>query len=239
MENRSKALGVMLIIIIVLLSLLIVILLWDKFDGRTNKDTSNLNSQITNNSGNLNTSESALTKSTNTTDTNNITTNSSTNTTSIDDNTVKKIFKDATDSLIDLYSTDLLYDRYNCNLEIFKDNSIGKTFCKSNTLYKEVQDKYSLQFTGEALNKLMDKFFLNVDGYLFVSQDCGGRSGINIQNIYVTKVSDSNGIYSYNVKYDIADLEGNIVYKDNSSSFTFIKSGDKYLVSKIDFYNII
>lgn len=92
------------------------------------------------------------------------------------------------------------YPDYDVSKPLAEKKINNENYRKRNVKYMDVVKEYSKIFTGDALNKLLNKRFAEVDGYLYVSD--GGATGWNIANVSVSRIGQPNDEIRYSVKYN-------------------------------------
>lgn len=128
------------------------------------------------------------------------------------------------------------YYEYEISDPVIDKNINGLTYRKTNVLYSSVEKEYSEIFTGEALNKILNKRFLEIDGYLYVSW--GGATGWGITNIKVSNISSQNNEITYLVQYNNLDVGDNIIEEPLSCNMTISQVDGYYRISKIDYLRL-
>lgn len=101
--------------------------------------------------------------------------------------------------------------------------------------YSDMVEKYSMIFTGNALDEFLSIRFADVDGDLYVLH--GGMSGWSIGSAELTRVSESNGEIKYSVSFasNFGSVEFPSIEKDTCNMT--IKSIDgSYRISEFDYY---
>lgn len=114
------------------------------------------------------------------------------------DRLVKGLFEDGSDKIRKLEYIEF-FDEYNESSPRVEKNVNGKRYIKTDESYENIEKEYAEIFTDEALENVLSKRFLNVDGDLYIS--VGGASGWNITNLELTRTSETNNEIEYVVKY--------------------------------------
>lgn len=109
----------------------------------------------------------------------------------------------------------------------------GRIYVKRDVQYADVVKEYSRIFTGDLLEERLNERFIEIDGYLYVA--AGGEDvGESVVNVEVTKVSESNGEFTYSVKYNLEAENGDL--SDYRTCTIVIKSvGNSYAISSLEF----
>lgn len=110
----------------------------------------------------------------------------------------------------------------------------GQVYVKRDVLYSDVVKEYSRIFTGDLLEERLNQNFAEIDGYLYVVAG-GGDLGESVVNVEVTKVSESNGEFTYRVKYDLQATGGNISQENNTCTMVIKSVGNGYAISSLEF----
>lgn len=106
---------------------------------------------------------------------------------------------------------------------------------KRDVLYSDVENEYAEIFTDEALKKVMDIRFLNVDDYLYVS--AGGATVWTITNIKLNKISESKNEIKYEVTYSDIDAGDNIL-EPTTCTMTLKLVNGNYRISETNYYKL-
>lgn len=109
----------------------------------------------------------------------------------------------------------------------------GKVYVKRDVLYSNLVETYSRLFTGNLLDEQLNKF-IEIDGYIYVLT--GAVDAENVGNtaadVEVTRVSESNGEYTYRVKYEI----GGAPSEDIRYATMVLKTiGNSFAISSLEF----
>ena len=150
-----------------------------------------------------------------------------------EEKTAKNLFEKGSKKIRETQYHD--YYEYKVASPIVEKTINGVKYQKRNVLYSKVKKQYSEIFTGEALNKVLNKRFAEVDGYLYVS--FGGATGWDITNIKVSKISKSNNEIKYKVKYKDVEIDGS-TSKELSCNMTIKFVDGNYKISSIDYCNL-
>lgn len=126
------------------------------------------------------------------------------------------------------------YD-YDFELPFIEKFINGASYFKTDVLYSNVEEEYSEIFTGEALQKVLGKRFIEIDGYLYVS--IGGATGWNIANIKVSRVSESNNEIEYIVTYNDVRIDDSISEK-YSCEMTIKLIDGNYRISETNYCDL-
>lgn len=148
------------------------------------------------------------------------------------DEKVKELFEKGSAKIRETQYSD--YHEYAYSQPSAEKTIIGKTYRKRDVLYADVEKEYAKIFTGEALRKVMAKRFTNVDGYLYVRD--GGATGWNINNIRLTKVSETSDEIKYTVKYNDVDEGENLTEKTCNMTVKLVNG--EYRISSTDYCNL-
>lgn len=196
-----------------------------------NGTVSDLQGKIESISNTINTNGSSNTTNS-TANTNNSSSSNAINTENVD-KIAKELFEKGSLKIRETQYTDYYeYDSVNPNVE---KTINGKTYQKRNILYSEIEKKYSEIFTGDALKKVLDKRFAEVDGYLYVSY--GGATGWDITNVSVSKISESNNEIKYTVKYNDVEIDDSIS-QEQSCNMTIKLVDGNYRIVSTDYCNL-
>lgn len=98
-------------------------------------------------------------------------------------------------------------------------------------MYSDVEEEYAQFFTGEALNKIMNMRFKEINGYLYYS--IAGATGWDaVKDVKVERVSETDNSITYKVKYSVPTENG--AYNDECN-MTIRLTNDGYRISLIDY----
>lgn len=107
----------------------------------------------------------------------------------------------------------------------------GQVYVKRDVLYADFVKEYSKIFTGDMLDESLNDGFKEIDGYLYVAAG-GEASGNTAMKVEVTKVSESNGEFTYSVKYELSGSPS----EDFRYATIVIKAvGNGYAISGLEF----
>ena len=106
------------------------------------------------------------------------------------------------------------------------------TYSKCDMLYSDIVKIYSEIFTGEALDDCLGHMFADVDGWLYAVPG-GGMTGIGIDNIELTRVSEKKNEIKYNVSFAHVFIQGS-EYADSCSMTIKLVNGG-WRISEIDY----
>lgn len=110
----------------------------------------------------------------------------------------------------------------------------GKIYIKRDVLYADVVKEYSRIFTGSLLEERLNERFIDIDGYLYVSAG-GGDLGETVGQVEVTKVSESNGEFTYKVKYNLELPSGDYSEEYRTGTIVIKAVGNSYAISSLEF----
>lgn len=110
-----------------------------------------------------------------------------------------------------------------------------RTYSKCDMLYSDFVKIYSDVFTGEALDDFLNWMFTEKDGYLYAVYG-GGMTGIGIENIKLTRISEKGNEIKYGITFDYSCF--NSAVNADSCSMTIRLENGVYKVSEIDYLNI-
>lgn len=196
-----------------------------------NGTVSDLQGKIESISNTINTNSSS--NITNSTTNNNNSSNSNTINKENTDKIAKELFEKGSRKIREAQYTDYYeYEAANPNVE---KTINGRTYQKRNILYSEIEKKYSEIFTGDALKKVLNQRFAEVDGYLYVSY--GGATGWDITNVSVSKISESNNEIKYTVKYSDVEIDDSIS-QEQSCNMTIKLVDGNYRIVSTDYCNL-
>ena len=158
--------------------------------------------------------------------------------------TVQTLFEEAANTIKDFVTEDprdaldMDFDRKAMKKNIDSSYDYGEpkafnsgSYFQTALTYQQAVEHYSEIFTGKALDSFLSRFFYDVDGALYVT-GVGGMSGFGIENIKVTLINQSVGVYSYQAAYDhVTEFE-----TSHGESHFSVKSVDgNYRISDIDY----
>ena len=103
---------------------------------------------------------------------------------------------------------------------------------KKDVLYSDIKKSYSEIFTGEALDKILNKRFAEFEGFLYVSY--GGATGWDITNIKLSRISMSNDEINYIVKYNDVEIDDSIS-EEKSCNMKIKYIDGNYKISATDY----
>ena len=149
------------------------------------------------------------------------------------DKIAKELFENGSEKIRELFYTEC--EEYEVSRPLTEKTINGITYQKRNVLYSDVEKEYAKIFTGEALNKVLSKRFIEIDGYLYVSY--GGATGWSISNIKLSKISEGNNEIKYNVKYNDVDIADNVSEEHSCTMTIKLVNGD-YRISSTDYEDI-
>lgn len=98
-------------------------------------------------------------------------------------------------------------------------------------------NEYSDTFTGELLDKVLDKRFAEIDGYLYVREIKTGIPEWGAVNAKLTRVSESDDEIKYSVTYDRQE-NGKITDRNLTCTVTIKYEDGRYKISQTDFDNL-
>ena len=160
------------------------------------------------------------------------TNSNSTENLSATDKIAKELFEKGSYKIRETQYTD--YYQYKDAQPLTEKTINGATYRKRNVLYSDVEKEYAKIFTGEALEKVMGKRFMNIDGYLYVKN--GGATGWDVKIIELSKVSESNNEIKYIVKY--CDSEEDVLSAEQSCNMTIKLVSGEYKIVSTDYCNL-
>ena len=112
-----------------------------------------------------------------------------------------------------------------------------KEYIKTTEKYEIVKEKYATIFTGEALENVLSKKFVNVDGTLYI-ENAWGATGEDITNIQIEKVKEENGEITYKATYNKINVDESISEEKYSCEFKIKEVDGEYRISAINYLDI-
>lgn len=100
-----------------------------------------------------------------------------------------------------------------------------------------LENEYSDTFTGELLDKVYDKRFTVIEGYLYVKEAEKGAKEWGVVNAQLTRISETDDEIKYSVKYDRQE-QGKITDKGLTCTMTIKYEEGRYRISDTDFGNL-
>jgi len=132
------------------------------------------------------------------------------------------------------------YDSYESAEPLTEKTINGITYQKKHVLYSDVKKQYSEIFTGDALDSVLIRRFMEIDGYLYVSY--GGATGWDITNIKLSRVSENNNEIKYKVEFNniegYDEKENDIISNKKSCNMTIELVDGEYKISETDYLDI-
>lgn len=111
----------------------------------------------------------------------------------------------------------------------------GTTYVKRDAMYADVLEEYSRIFTGDLLDQIINERFVEKDGYLYVSEG-DGAGGSGLHDVEVTRVSETDGEITYNVKFNFEAPDGSISDYE-TCTITLKAVGNSYAISATDYFS--
>ena len=100
-----------------------------------------------------------------------------------------------------------------------------------------LEDEYSDTFTGKLLDKVYNKRFTNIEGYLYVKEVEKDATEWGAVNAELTRISQTDDEIKYSVKYD-REENGKITDKGLTCTMTIKYEEGRYRISETDFGNL-
>ena len=100
-----------------------------------------------------------------------------------------------------------------------------------------MEDEYSNIFTGKLLDKVLDKRFVEKEGYLYIKEVKKGATEWGVVNAQLTRISEKDDEIKYSVKYDRTE-NGKIAAKGLTCTMTMKYEDGRYKISDTDFGNL-
>ena len=150
----------------------------------------------------------------------------------LDDEAAKELYEKAMLAIRDSYKY-YEYDSNSAGMELIE----GAYYEKTKSTYAEVELKYSEMFTGEALRNVMNEYFYNKDGMLYVVSRAGGIPW-EFTDLRVEKIKEDNEELIYNAICKVSYSDDPVDKEPEEEICQFkLKSVDgKYKIS--DYYNL-
>lgn len=240
--EEKKFLKISLSTFLLILALIVIVLMaYYIYETKSlhTKEMANLESHVTNMQNTIENLQTKLDSIPTENNSNNVVKNNTTSnaTSKLSDSEIDKIaldlFKEGSQKIRETEYSD--YSDYD-NAEPSDEKTFnGFLYKKKNILYSDVEKEYSKIFTGEALNEVLNKRFLNIDDYLYVS--LGGATGWDIANIKVSQTAKNNNEIEYLVTYNDLDINDELSNQSNCTMTIKLVNGE-YRISAINYCNI-
>lgn len=103
------------------------------------------------------------------------------------------------------------------------------SYYKTTSTYTDAKAHYAKTFTGDMLNNFMDKYFIDMNGYLGVSTG-GGATGYSIETEALEYLGYYDSAHNYNVSYQRTEFDGGAI--PQKRKFAIVLTNDGYRVCK-------